>query len=126
MFTINILNFAFIPNERYHNVFHLREDHTHLPLIDDIEVHFMELTKLDGQCIPVEGGLINWLLFLKGVDRTNWEALTMNEPILKKAMTTLEFLSQDAEARRLYDDRQKFLFDEASMMEGARFSNRKE
>lgn len=26
----------------------------------------------------------------------------MNEPVLKKAMTTLEFLSQDAEARRLY------------------------
>lgn len=43
----------------------------------------------------------------------------MNEPVLKKAMDTLEFLSQDAEARRLYEDRQKFLHDEASMIEGA-------
>jgi len=43
----------------------------------------------------------------------------MNEPVLKKAMTTLEFLSQDAEARRLYEDRQKYLHDEASMIEGA-------
>lgn len=44
----------------------------------------------------------------------------MNEPVLKKAMDTLEFLSQDAEARRLYEDRQKYLHDEASMIEGAK------
>ncbi|UHA75465.1 PD-(D/E)XK nuclease family transposase [Paenibacillus sp. 481] len=65
------------------------------------------------------GGLVNWLLFLKGVDKSSWEVLTMNEPVLKKAMDTLEFLSQDAEARRLYEERQKFLHDEASMIEGA-------
>ncbi|MFM9280355.1 Rpn family recombination-promoting nuclease/putative transposase [Paenibacillus sp. p-8] len=35
-------------------------------------------------------------------------------------MTTLEFLSQDEEARRLYEARQKYLHDEASMIEGAR------
>ncbi|SCW50594.1 conserved hypothetical protein (putative transposase or invertase) [Paenibacillus tianmuensis] len=46
--------------------------------------------------------------------------LAMNEPTLKKAMTTLEFLSQDAEARRLYEARQKYLHDEASMIEGAK------
>ncbi|PYY30083.1 Uncharacterized protein PIL02S_01685 [Paenibacillus illinoisensis] len=43
----------------------------------------------------------------------------MNEPTLKKAMDTLEFLSQDREARRLYEERQKVLHDEASMMEWA-------
>ncbi len=43
----------------------------------------------------------------------------MNESVLKKAMDTLEFLSQDAEARRMYEDRQKYLHDEASMIEGA-------
>lgn len=101
-------------------MFHLREDHTHIPLIDDIGVHFMELPKLSNHLIPVEGGLVNWMLFLKGADRSNWEALTMNEPMLKKAMDMLEFLSQDNEARRLYDARQKYLHDEASMIEGAR------
>lgn len=44
----------------------------------------------------------------------------MNEPVLIKAMDTLEFLSQDAEARRLHEDRQKYLHDEASMIEGAK------
>ncbi|WP_431089665.1 hypothetical protein [Paenibacillus sp. 8b26] len=43
----------------------------------------------------------------------------MNEPTLKKAMDTLEFLSQDGDARRLYEERQKFLHDEASALEWA-------
>lgn len=34
-------------------------------------------------------------------------------------MDTLEFLSQDREARRLYEERQKYLHDEASMIEWA-------
>ncbi|OPH54933.1 hypothetical protein BC351_29860 [Paenibacillus ferrarius] len=44
----------------------------------------------------------------------------MNEPALQKAMDTLEFLSQNEEARRLYEMRQKALHDEASMIDGAR------
>jgi predicted transposase/invertase (TIGR01784 family) len=59
------------------------------------------------------------LLFLKGTDKSNWEVLQMNEPTIKKAMTTLEFLSQDREARLRYEERQKFLHDEASAMEWA-------
>ncbi|MFS0874034.1 MULTISPECIES: Rpn family recombination-promoting nuclease/putative transposase [Paenibacillus] len=117
--TINILNYAFLANDDYHSTFHLREDRTGLTLIDDIEIHFLELPKLD-DVIPSQGGLENWLLFLKGVDTTHWEVLKMNEPGLEKAMDTLQFLSQDSEARRLYEARQKYLHDEASMLEGAR------
>ncbi len=43
----------------------------------------------------------------------------MNEPGLEKAMDTLQFLSQDSEARRLYEARQKYLHDEASMIDRA-------
>lgn len=117
--TINILNYSFLPNEYYHNTFHLREDKTGIELIDDIEIHFIELAKLDKSAVPLEGGLVNWLLFLKGTDKSNWEVLQMNEPTIKKAMTTLEFLSQDREARLRYEERQKFLHDEASAMEWA-------
>lgn len=118
--TINILNYSFLPNKGYHNIFHLREDRTGIALIDDIELHFLELSKLNDNAVPMEGsGLVNWLLFLKSANKLNWEVLSMNEPVLKKAMNTLEFLSQDAEARRLYEDRQKYLHDEASMIEGA-------
>lgn len=118
--TINILNYLFLKNEQYHNVFHLREDRTGISLIDDIEVHFLELPKLDERSVPSEGGLINWLLFLKGADTSHWEVLKMNEPGLEKAMDTLQYLSQDSDARRLYEARQKYLHDEASMIEGAK------
>lgn len=118
--TINILNYSCLPNDRYHSVFHLREDHTGIPLLDDIEIHVIELTKLDRHSVPLDrGGLVNWLLFLKGVDKSNWEVLKMNEPMLKKAMDTLEFLSQDAAARMAYDARMKALSDEKSRIEGA-------
>ncbi|OPH56715.1 hypothetical protein BC351_27635 [Paenibacillus ferrarius] len=118
--TINILNYSCLPNDRYHNVFHLREDHTGLPFIDDIEIHVMELPKLEEHAVTVGGGLVNWLLFLRGVNPNQWEALTVNEPMLKKAMTTLEFLSQDAQTRMEYEARLKFLRDEASRVEGAK------
>lgn len=91
--TINILNYSFLPNDQYHNVFHLREDRSGISLIDDIELHFLELPKLGDHATPVEnGGLVNWLLFLKGVDKSNWEVLTMNEPVLKKQWIRWNFL----------------------------------
>lgn len=43
----------------------------------------------------------------------------MNESGVKKVMDTLELLSQDREARRLLEERQKYLHDEASMIEWA-------
>ena len=46
----------------------------------------------------------------------------MNEPMLKKAMDTLEFLSQDAATRMEYDAQMKYLRDEASRMNGAKAS----
>ncbi|GBF73430.1 hypothetical protein PA598K_01719 [Paenibacillus sp. 598K] len=125
--TINILNYSFLPNDRYHSVFHLREDRTGIRLLDDIEIHIIELTKLSEQAAELEdGSLVNWLLFLKGVDKSNWEVLTMKEPMLKKAMDTLEFLSQDTAARMAYDARMKALSDEQSRIEGAKAETSKE
>lgn len=119
---INIVNFNMLANDQYHNVFHLREDHTDISLTDDIEIHFMEISKLKDNNIKMNDGLVRWLLFLKGITKSSWEALMMHElePALKKAMSVLEFLSQDEQARQQYEARQKFLRDEASMIEGAR------
>jgi len=50
----------------------------------------------------------------------------VNEPMLKKAMTTLEFLSQDAKTRMEYEARLKFLRDEASRIQGAKAEGKAE
>jgi predicted transposase/invertase (TIGR01784 family) len=60
------------------------------------------------------------------VEKEGWHELASNEPPLRKAMTTLEFLSQDREARMLYEMRQKALRDHISAIEGAREQGRLE
>lgn len=44
----------------------------------------------------------------------------MQEPAIQKALTTLEFLSQDERARQLYEERQKALMTYLADVEGAR------
>ncbi|WP_306821950.1 hypothetical protein [Paenibacillus sp. BGI2013] len=48
--------------------------------------------------------------------------LKTNEPGLGKVRDTLQYLSQASEARRLYEARQKYLHDEASMLESAKMA----
>lgn len=54
------------------------------------------------------------------------EGLAEKELMLKKAMDTLEFLSQDAAARLAYDARMKALSDEHSRIESAEEKGRSE
>jgi len=117
--SINILTFSQISNERFHNVYHLREDHTGEMLLDDIEIHFMELPKLGLKPHKMDDRLVNWLMFIDGAPKERWEELAMDTPGLKKAMTTLEFLSQNKEARALYEMRKKALLDERSALDYA-------
>lgn len=118
--TINILDFNYISTERYHTVFHIREDHTNTLLTDMLEIHFVELRKLKEQAIGVERRLVQWMLFLSTRTRERMEELAMQEPAIQKALTTLEFLSQDEETRRLYEERQRALHDYVSDIDGAR------
>ncbi|MGO0060128.1 PD-(D/E)XK nuclease family transposase [Brevibacillus fluminis] len=48
------------------------------------------------------------------------EELAQREPAIRKAMTVLEFLNQNEDARKLYEMRLKAQRDEANMLEGAR------
>lgn len=71
--TINILTFNQIPNGRFHNTYHLREDHTGEKLIDDLEIHFMELPKLKHAGGSLNDRLVKWLLFIDGAPKSRWE-----------------------------------------------------
>ncbi len=61
--TINILDFDMVDNHQYHNIFHLREDTTHILLTEDIEIHIMELCKLEEEHYDLSDRLTKWLLF---------------------------------------------------------------
>ncbi|MBX6396543.1 MAG: Rpn family recombination-promoting nuclease/putative transposase, partial [Alicyclobacillaceae bacterium] len=124
--TINVLDFDYIPTDRYHSTFHLREDTTGILLTDLLEIHFIELRKLRKQAVGLERRLVRWMLFLTATSRESLEGLAMQDPAIKKALTTLEFLSQDEEARRRYEERQKGLQTYLADIEGAKEEGRRE
>ncbi|MDF2648488.1 MAG: hypothetical protein K0Q73_4293 [Paenibacillus sp.] len=117
--SINIVKFEMIPNNRIQNTYHMREDHTGDLLLDDIEIHFLELPKLKKAAHNMDNRLVRWLTFISGASQERWEELAMDTPGLKKAMTTLEFLSQDKEMRALYEMRRKAQLDEQSALDYA-------
>jgi predicted transposase/invertase (TIGR01784 family) len=124
--TINILDFEYLPLERYHSTYHLREDHTYHQMTDVLEIHFIELPKLFKENANLDDLLVDWMLFLKGIGNELMEEIVMKVPEIRKAMTVLDILSQDQEARILYEMREKALHDEASMLSGAREEGIKE
>ena len=50
-------------------------------------------------------------LFLENPENKNMEVLKMKNPQIEKAMTVLEFISSDKQARELYEAREKELRD---------------
>ena len=117
--TVNILKFNEMDNKRYHNVFHVREDTDGSLLTDRLEVHFLELPKLEHQAMGVEPRLVRWLTFLTMRSKEQLAELVKGDVVMEKAMTTLEFLSQDKQTRMLYEARQKALHDYASAIGNA-------
>ncbi len=109
--TINVLSFVMMPGTEFHTTFHWREDHSAYLLTDLAEMHFIELPKLRDQTVGMERRLVRWILFLTTTTPERLEELAMSDPAVKKAVTALEFLSQDERERALYEDRQKALRD---------------
>jgi len=61
--TVNIVNFNCIDNDKAHNVFHIREDSAGIILTDVLEIHFLELTKLNENVEDKDVELIDCLCF---------------------------------------------------------------
>jgi predicted transposase/invertase (TIGR01784 family) len=119
---INILNFnmkELSEDDPFHNVFHLRECTSGKTLCDDLELHFLELPKLEKFPYNTTDRLIRWLFFIKGEPRERWRELKMDNPGIEQAMEALEFLSQNPEARALYEMREKAQRDEISAIVSA-------
>jgi predicted transposase/invertase (TIGR01784 family) len=124
--TINILNFPVFPEyETFRTTGKLWDIELQKLLIDDLELHIIEIPKLmaqwkEEQVNPWEDDFVRWLLLLSANEDTQLthtlEEIAMNrDPIfLKDAMQKWEKMSQDPGFRMLYESRQKTLIDEAS------------
>jgi hypothetical protein len=85
-----------------------------------MEVHDMEPSKLEEKEYDMSDPLVRWLLFISGAPRETWEELAKDTPGLKKAMDTLEALSQDERICTLAAAREEVLHSEMTESDWAR------
>ena len=81
------------------------------------EINTLELSKLPPDADSSE--LWNWMKFIKSDDGEVLEMIAERNPQIRKAVVELKRLSQDEEAQRLYDAREKALWDEHSRLRTA-------
>lgn len=106
--SVFILNFCLLPTRRYHSVFRLQEIHGHHELLEDLDLHFLELPRLPrGRATTTEPPAVKWGRFLTARTASELEELSMNDPILGQAKEELERLSADPVAQRLARDRER-------------------
>ncbi|BCV22752.1 hypothetical protein hamaS1_28210 [Moorella sp. Hama-1] len=125
--TINILGFNwFTDDERYQHTFHIREDESGQLLCNDLEIHFLELEKVKKLKRRPQDALEAWLMYLNNLEGEEMEAIAMENPAIRKALTIEEAFKRNEQERRLYELREKALRDEISMMAGARAEGKAE
>jgi predicted transposase/invertase (TIGR01784 family) len=111
---INILNFRYFKIENFHSIYHILEDKTGIKMTDDLEIHFIEMPKIENMLFNLEDKFLEWLLFLKDPNNLKMEVIMEKEPKIKKAMTVLEFISQDEKERMLYESRERAILNYTS------------
>ena len=119
--TINIVDFRCTPLKKLHSWYHLSEDTTAYRLTDILEVHFLEMSKLNDPEIPREelDHVVEWMEFLDAKSKGVIEMLADKNQDIKKAYDILQIISKDKKARMLYDAREAELRDQLSRMETA-------
>ena len=112
---INILDFKCIDNLRYHNVFRLKEVDTNEELTDTMEIHFIELPKLDTD-MEIKNILEAWLQFIKQPEKN----LELDIAEIKEAKIELCKLSSNEKEREMYFMREQSLIQKESALDGAK------
>ncbi|MBN1050096.1 Rpn family recombination-promoting nuclease/putative transposase [Clostridium botulinum] len=115
---INILNFKYLKNDRFHNSYRLKEVETNEELTDVEEIHFIEIPKLDDEC-DEKDLLVAWTEFLKNPESEKVRNLEMSIEEIREAKDELIKISNDKKQRELYEMRAKILKDKASALNEA-------
>lgn len=101
---IIITNFKWLPKVHFHSMFQLMDPEDGTLFTDHVEIHILELLKLDAPELQEADTLEKWLLFLKG-NRQMKEALAMESPTMKEAFEEIQRLSEDPATRRIAEYR---------------------
>ena len=128
--TINILDFEYLPLEKFHSQFHLWEDQEKDHMLTDlVEIHFIEVPKFNElkEKNLKEDKLQRWLTFFyNDISKETLKELMDMDKDIKKVEERLEYLSSDEETIELYRAREKLLHERANMISSAKEEGREE
>ena len=125
---VNLLNFnisKFKEIEDYHTVFEIKERHKNIKLMEDLEMHYVELKKINESqnsvCnIHELDNLSKWTLFFNDVNEENkldiLNKLKGEMEEIEMAAEILERVSQDEKARAKYESRLRWILDRNTMV----------
>ena len=118
---INILDFKYLKNDRFHNGYRLKEIETNEELTDIEEIHFIEIPKLKklNSEEEVVDMLEAWVEFLRDPESEVVRKLEMSNSEIREAKDKLYKLSMDEKERELYFLREKSIKDEISAIANA-------
>jgi predicted transposase/invertase (TIGR01784 family) len=114
---INIFDFNVLPDNKLHSCFHLREDDSGQLLTDLMEIHYLELIKLQDE--DSDDLLVLWMKFLKVKTKGELKMLAEKNKDIAKAAKILEVISKDEKKRMEYEAREAALRDELSRLDSA-------
>jgi len=86
-------------------------------LTDILEIHFLELTKLNDNEKINGNGLTDWLMFLKSDSKEVFDMLAKKNKEINKAYDLLKKMSDNKQERYLYEQRQAAISDELTRVE---------
>lgn len=120
--TINIVDFERIPLNKIHTRFHIVEDDTLYKLTDVLEIHFLELPKLErlDSLKDVDDPSLDWLEFIDAKSKEGMEMLAERNENIKTAYEILQRVSKSKEARMAYEARQAEIMDQLTREKSAR------
>jgi len=96
-----------LPRREFHSTFRILETERHERLCDHLEIHVLELPKLDLAAQGLDARLLRWARFLRAQSREDFDALAAEDPMMNEAVTALEELSADPEVQRLVRERRE-------------------
>ena len=117
--SIFLLDFCLTELDDPHSIYQVLEIESHEPLTDQLEIHVIELPKLEKCESKGNRPLLNWLAFLNGAPQSEWAYLAAEDSELRKVMITLETMSNDLQLWALAEARKKAMHDQASLLDSA-------
>ena len=122
--TINLLNFAMLPQQKPHTVYGLYDIQSGHRLTDDLEIHFIEIPKFQVKSIKELKRLERWMAYFSNkLSEEEMEELAMSETAIREAIQAEHVFMQDEIERWQYEQREKAVRDyisglDASWQEG--------